>query len=112
MKRKEKIPVVEGSSNVFADLGLANAAELNLKSELTRQIINRIKALELSQSEAARRLGLSQPDVSRLLGARHTGFSGDRLLALLNRLAVDVEIVLHSQQSRGEKGTIKVREAA
>jgi predicted XRE-type DNA-binding protein len=113
MKRQDKIPVIEGSGNIFADLGLPDAAALSLKAELTRQIINRIKALDLSQSQTAERLGLSQPDVSRLVRGRHTGFSGDRLLALLNLLDVDVEIVLRPQQhTRSAKGTIKVREAA
>lgn len=113
MKKRDKIPVFEGSGNVFADLDLPNAAELSLKAELTRLIINRVKALDLNQSQAAKRLGLSQPDLSRLLRGRHTGFSGDRLLALLNLLEVDVEIVLRPQQHpRSVKGTIKVREAA
>jgi predicted XRE-type DNA-binding protein len=113
MKKRDKIPVFEGSGNVFADLGLPNAAELSLKAELTRQIINRVKALDLNQSQAAKRLGLGQPDLSRLMRGRHTGFSGDRLLALLNLLEVDVEIVLRPQQHpRTAKGSIKVREAA
>ncbi len=113
MKKRHKIPVIEGSDNVFADLGLPDAAELSLKAELTRQIINRVKALDLDQSQTAKRLGLSQPDISRLLRGRHTGFSGDRLLTLLNLLDVDVEIVLRPRQhTRSAKGGIKVQEAA
>jgi predicted XRE-type DNA-binding protein len=115
MKNKKKgkaIPVIEGSGNVFEDLDLANAADLQLKAELVRQIGNRIRLLGLSQTEAAKRLRLKQPDVSKLVNGRHTGFSADRLLALLNCLAVDVEIVLRPQRkTKAHVGTIRVMEA-
>jgi predicted XRE-type DNA-binding protein len=111
-KDRKKIPVIEGSGNVFADLALPNAANLQLKAELVRQIANRIRLLGLSQAEAGTRLGLKQPDVSKLVNGRHTGFSADRLLALLNCLAVDVEIVLRPQQeTKTHPATIRVREA-
>src|SRR4029453_9021644 len=40
-----KIPVLEGSGNVFADLELPDAADLQLKAELVRQLCRRIEAL-------------------------------------------------------------------
>src|SRR2546425_4991232 len=111
-KATNKIPVVEGSGNVFADLGLRDAEDLRLKAELARQIGNRIKMLGLTQVEAAGRLALKQPDVSRLVNGRHTGFSVHRLIALLNRLEVDVEIVIRPRgKTSGHRGTIRVRQA-
>src|SRR5208282_3384546 len=91
-KEKRKIGVVEGTGNVFEDIGFSKreAAELLVKAELTRQIYNRIKSLGLTQLQASRRLGISQPDVSKLVNARFTGYSTDRLIALLNSLNVDV----------------------
>ena len=53
--RKNQIPVLEGSGNVFADLGLADADDLRFKAELARQICNRIKKLKLTQVQAATR---------------------------------------------------------
>src|SRR6266446_3099128 len=88
------IPVTRGSGNVFADLGFEDPAELQVKAELTRQIANRIKALGLTQLQAGVRLGIGQPDVSKLMNGRYTGFSADRLMALLNALNVDVDIVV------------------
>lgn len=106
-------PVIEGSGNVFADLGLPDAEELHLKAELTRQLSRRIQSLGLSQIQAAKRLGLKQPDVSKLVNGRHTGFSADRLLALLNALEVNVEIILRPQSNASRQaGTIRVSEAA
>ena len=91
---------MEGSGNVFADIGLPNAVDLQTKAELTRQLYQRVKALELSQIKAAKVLGLKQPDVSRLMNGRFTGFSVERLLELLNTLAVDVDIVLRPGTAR------------
>jgi predicted XRE-type DNA-binding protein len=111
-KDRSALPVIEGSGNVFADLDLRDAADLQLKAELVRQIGNRVKQLGLTQAAAARRLGLKQPDVSKLVNGRHTGFSADRLLALLSGLNVDVEIVLRPQSKLpGHPGTIRVKEA-
>ena len=55
--RQDDIPVTSGSGNVFADLGFdeVEAAELQVKAELTRQIYNRIKALGLTQKQAGTR---------------------------------------------------------
>ena len=112
MQDKNDILVVEGSGNVFADLGLPDADELQMKAELTRQLYHRIKALGLTQTETGMRLGLKQPDVSKLMQGRYTGFSVDQLLAVLNALEVDIEIVLrpHSVQ-KGRRGTVRVVEA-
>ncbi|MEI8371221.1 MAG: helix-turn-helix transcriptional regulator [Planctomycetota bacterium] len=109
MKLINKILVVEGSDNVFADLDLPNADDLQTKAELTRQLYQRIKVLGLSQIKAAKALRLKQPDVSKLMNGRFSGFSVERLLELLNALAVDVDIVLRPGSTRGgHRGTVKV----
>lgn len=108
-QQREEIPVVRGSGNVFADLGFEDAEELQMKAELTRQIYHRIKKLGLTQVQAGARLGIGQPDVSKLMSGRYTGFSVDRLLALLNALAVDVDIMLRPHRSRnGTRGVVRV----
>src|SRR5260370_12750894 len=81
-----KIPVTRGSGNVFADLGFPDAEELQVKPALTRQIVNRIKEFGFTQVQAAARLGISQPAVSKLMNGPYTGYSVHRLLATLNPL--------------------------
>jgi predicted XRE-type DNA-binding protein len=109
MKPIRKATVVDRSGKVFADLDLPNADELQTKAELTRQLYRRIKALGLSQVKAAKMLGLKQPDVSKLMNGRFAGFSVERLLDLLNALAVDVDIVLHPGSTRGgRRGVVKI----
>lgn len=111
-KKDDSEAVVRGRENIFADLGFPDkeAAELKIKAELTLQIHQRIKDLGLTQTRAAQRLGLSQPDVSKLMAGRHTGFSVERLLALLNALEVDVDIVVRpkSHGRRPIRGIVRV----
>jgi predicted XRE-type DNA-binding protein len=95
----EEIKVQASSGNVFADLGLANADELLIKAELVRQISNSIDAKSLTQTEAAKLLGIDQPKVSALLNGKLSGFSTERLFKFLNALGSDVEIrVIPTQQ--------------
>jgi predicted XRE-type DNA-binding protein len=86
--------VSAGSGNVFADMGMPDAGTELVKAQLTRQLSKQIKSLGLTQTAAAARLGISQPDVSRLMKTRPTGFSTDRLLGLLNALDLDIDIVV------------------
>ena len=86
------IPVLTGSGNVFADLGLPDAAAELMKAKLTRRLSKHIKLLGLTQTVAAQRLGVSQPDVARLMKNRPTGFSTDRLLAMLDAFDLDRDI--------------------
>ena len=108
----EDISVTHGSGNVFADLGFDDAEELQVKAGLIYQISNRVKALGLTQAQAGERLGIGQPDVSKLMNGRYTGYSTDRLIALLNALAVEVEIVVRPQQESEShhRGSVRVRE--
>jgi predicted XRE-type DNA-binding protein len=102
--------ITEGSGNVFADIGMPDAAAELVKAQLTFQIAKRIKALGLSQTGAAARLGISQPDVSRLMNRRPTGFSTDRLLALLTRLDIKVDIVLRPAKASAHPAKVSIRE--
>ena len=104
--------ITEGSGNVFTDLGMSDAAAELVKAQLTFQIAKRIKVLGLTQTAAASRLGISQPDVSRLMKRRPTGFSTDRLLALLTALDIEVDIVLRPAPEHGAKVRIREEEPA
>jgi predicted XRE-type DNA-binding protein len=67
MKKDPDTRVKRGTKNVFADLGFPDAETHLLKAELVTRIQGVITAQELTQVAAAKRMGLSQPDVSRLL---------------------------------------------
>ena len=65
-KKKAVTEVVQGSGNVFADLGLANPDQELMKARLTLQIARIIRDRGLTQTEAAKILGIQQPHVSAL----------------------------------------------
>ena len=102
--------IIEGGGNVFDDLGMPDVTAELVKAQLTFQIAKRIKALGLTQTAAAARLGISQPDVSRLMKRRPTGFSTDRLLALLTALDIDVDIVLRPASAPARTAKESIRE--
>ncbi len=82
------------SGNVFADLGFENPAEAKLKADLVIGITHEIERRRLSQADAGRIMGLSQPDVSKMLRGRVSGFSLERLFAFTRALGGDVEITV------------------
>ena len=88
------IPVEEGSGNVYADLGYADNESMLVKAELVAKIAEIIKRRALTQVDAAKILGLTQPKVSALLKGRFRGVSERRLLECLTRLGQDVHIVV------------------
>jgi len=89
----EEIPVIKGSGNVFADLGLEKPEEEQLKAQLVREIRDIIKSRRMNQVDAAELLGLKQPDVSALINGRTGKFSIERLLRCIRCLDREVSIV-------------------
>jgi len=78
---------IKGSGNVFLDLGFdpAEAAVMKLRTEVMIRIEQLVKAKGWTQAEAARRLGVTQPRISRLLKGKWEDFSLDMLLTLAAR---------------------------
>jgi predicted XRE-type DNA-binding protein len=106
-----KHKIEEGSGNVFADLGLVDAAELETKAQLALRITEIIRGRHLTQAEAADVLGATQPIVSNLLNGRLHGFSLERLVRFLNALDRDVEIVVRRRPRSRSHGETKVKVA-
>jgi predicted XRE-type DNA-binding protein len=107
----DETTITVGSGNVFADMGMPDAGTELVKAQLTRQLSKQIKLLGLTQTAAAARLGVSQPDVSRLMKNRPTGFSTDRLLGLLNALDLDVDIVVRAVEPGTQVAGVRVVES-
>ena len=104
--------VVRGSGNVFADLGFADAETHLLKAELVNRIQAVIGEQKLTQTTVAKRLGISQPDVSRLLKGQFRDVSVERLIRLLTRLGCDVDIVIRDPgKAAPARDTIRLRAA-
>jgi predicted XRE-type DNA-binding protein len=100
----------ELGSHTFADLGLENADKLQAKAYLRAAILAQITALDITQSEAARRIGVPQPKISNLMtDAVPRGFSSDKLMECALKLGLDIEI--HVRPSRSPHGKMIVGHA-
>ena len=93
--KREALDVVQGSGNVFRDLGHKNADVLQFKAILAAEIIKALDRDGLSVRAAHGRTGIAAADFSRIRNADLGRFTVDRLMSIINRL--------------GSRGEVKVR---
>ena len=88
--------ITPGSGNVFLDLGFdeAEAQVMALRAELMIRLSERLKEQGWTQAEAARRLRVTQPRVSKLTKGMWRDFSVDMLLTLAARAGLHPELRL------------------
>ena len=94
MKKRfiDGIEVQQGSGNIYADLGLPGAEKLKIKTGLVIEIRKAVRSLGLTQQEAARRMGITQPKVSDMMRGDFANLSERKLMDCLTRLGYDIEI--------------------
>jgi predicted XRE-type DNA-binding protein len=90
MKKK----TTKSSGNVFVDLGFdpAEAAVLQMRSNLMSDLRLYIEKQKLTQAEAAKRLGIAQSRVSDLVRGKWDKFSLEMLITLETRLGRTVRV--------------------
>jgi predicted XRE-type DNA-binding protein len=93
------VEVHRGSDNVFTDLGLADADKLKIKTGLVLEIRKAMRTRGLTQQEAAKRMGISQPKVSDMMRGDFTNLSERKLMDCLTRLGYDIEIKVRPAKS-------------
>jgi predicted XRE-type DNA-binding protein len=92
----KEFEATSGGGNVFADIGLVDADELLIKADLAIAICVLIKQRSLTQTAAAKILGIDQPKVSRLLRGDLYGFSIEQLIRLLGALGQKVSLKIEA----------------
>jgi predicted XRE-type DNA-binding protein len=110
-KKKSRAKIGRGhvsSGNVFADLGFKDAEQRLLKAKLASKIAQLIENKKWTQAQVAERTTLDQPKVSKLLRGQLSGFSADRLFAILNRLGHSVEVRISARERPPEKSHTRV----
>lgn len=90
-----------GSTNVYADLGYSDAAEMQRKASLAAEITRAIKARRLTQEAAANLLGIDQAKVSKITRGQFRGVSEAKMLELVARLGHDVTITVGKTKRQG-----------
>jgi predicted XRE-type DNA-binding protein len=94
MKKRlvDAVEVQRSSGNVFADLGLADAEKLKIKTGLVIEIRKAMHNRSLTQQDAAKLMGITQPKVSGMMRGDFSNLSERKLMDCLTRLGYDIEI--------------------
>ena len=94
--------------NVWLQLGFPDAEEHFLKAELVLRLDKAIASLGLTQRAAARRIGATQPELSKILGGKFTEVSLERLMRFLTALGCHIEIKIGAgRENKAGDVTIK-----
>jgi predicted XRE-type DNA-binding protein len=82
--------VTPAGRSVFHDLGFdeAEARVLEMRAELMAALREHIEKNDWTQSEAAKKLGTTQPRVSALMKGVWRDFSADMLLVMAGRMGL------------------------
>ena len=89
----DKLEVTQGSGNVFADLGFdaEESANLLFRSTLMVRLTKIVRDRELTQHQAAKLFGITQPRVNQMLRGKIDAFSVDALVNMLARAGFEVQ---------------------
>ena len=93
-RRWKDVRITPSSGNVFVDLGFdeAEARVMALRAQLMIRLSQELKAKGWTQAQAAKRLGVTQPRVSKLNKGAWQDFSLDMLLTLAGRAGLHAEL--------------------
>ncbi|MGO4331982.1 XRE family transcriptional regulator [Cupriavidus sp. 2TAF22] len=80
-----------GTSNVYAQLGFADAEEIPLKANIVKDITDRIQVSGMRLSEAATLLETSQSDLLLALCGKFQSFRVAELHKWLDRLSITLQ---------------------
>jgi len=105
---KTDLTFEESSGNVFADLGIEMPEEMLAKARIANLIVQIISKSHMTQKEAAKALGLTQPKVSHIMNGRLEGFSLERLIMAMTALDRDVEIRIRKKPRSREHAHLNV----
>jgi len=90
------VKFTKSSGNVFVDLGFPpeEAENLLIRSDLMSQVINVMESNGLTQKDAAKLFGVTQPRVSDLVRGKIDLFSIDMLVRMLASAGVRVSVTV------------------
>lgn len=87
-----ELKITKGSANVFEDLGfdVQESQNLLLRSQTMVALVQWFNASDLTQSEAAKKLGVTQPRLNQLLKGKIEIFSLDALVNMATNAGMRV----------------------
>ena len=91
-EESDDFELIRGSGNVYADLGIKNPEQRQLRAILAAEIGKTLADEKLTVRAAEKITGVAAADFSRIRQAKLKGFTIDRLMTILDRLGRDVEV--------------------
>ncbi len=90
--------VIQGSDNIFEDLGFEpeEAVNLKIRADLILDLRQYIRERGWTQAEAADFFGETQPRISNLMKGEISRFSVDKLIKMLARAGMRVRVEVES----------------
>lgn len=84
--------------NVFEQLGFDSQESANLvvRSDLIRALEKHINTGQMTQSEAAKLMGVSQPVISDLMRGKIDKFSIDKLVNMASRAGLSISVSVNN----------------
>ncbi len=104
MTTKEKFELVRGSGNIFRDFGDPNADVRQLKALLAAEIIGILNDRKLSTRKAEKETGVPHADFVRIRKPELKRFTVDRLIGILNKLNLRVDVSVKIRPMSRQKG--------
>ncbi len=104
----EELSFEVSSGNIYADLGFDDAEEMAAKAGFVREIRRTMDRRGLTQVHLAKKTGVDQPSLSKLLRGRMSNFSLDRLTHMLRDLGRNMTLLIDEQLDATETGLPKI----
>jgi predicted XRE-type DNA-binding protein len=108
-RTKGNVEFEAGSGNVFADLGFADAEEMQAKANLVHVIINIVEDKDWTQKKAATVLGIAESEMSDIMNGKLRRFSRERLERYLNALGMEIRIQVYPRPAGKKRAGVSVQ---
>lgn len=109
----EPLKLIHGSGNVFRDFGFPDAGIRQLKACLAAQIIKTLDRKKMTVRQAQAQTGIAAADFSRIGNADLSRFTVDRLMTIINKLGMRIDIAMKFKPIPAPKPVkVKARVAA
>ena len=96
-----------GTGNLFADLGYADADTHLFKAQLVTRMKDVMAERSMTQTAVAKASGVSQPDISRILKGHFRDVSVERIMRMLTRLGLEIDVIVRPQGSVAQVSAIR-----
>ena len=106
--RRSSVSVKPSSGNLFADLGLPDRLELDIRVRLAMEVVRALDDQQLSLAAAAKILRINRPSASALRRYQLDAFSAGRLMTFLTVLGRDVTIRVAARSRGAAQGRVLV----